>query len=118
MLTRTSLITVASLILASGIIAGIVLSGSLRTASTSEATSLTALSATTPVQKGAIPQQSVEPKTLEQPANLLADLPSFSDIAEQTVKAVTNISSRQVVRQRSPFDNLSLIHISEPTRPY
>ena len=105
MLTRTSLITVASLILASGIIAGIVLSGSLRTASTSEATSLTALPATTPVQKGAIPQQSVEPKTLEQPANLLADLPSFSDIAEQTVKAVTNISSRQVVRQRSPFDN-------------
>ena len=105
MLTRTSLITVASLILASGIIAGIVLSGSLRTASTSEATSLTALPATTSVQKGAIPQQSVAPKALGQPANLLADLPSFSDIAEQTVKAVTNISSRQVVRQRSPFDN-------------
>ena len=29
----------------------------------------------------------------------------FSDIAEQAVTAVTNISSRQVVRQRSPFDS-------------
>ena len=29
----------------------------------------------------------------------------LSDIAEQSVTAVTNISSRQVVRQRSPFNN-------------
>ncbi|MEE3203012.1 MAG: trypsin-like peptidase domain-containing protein, partial [Acidobacteriota bacterium] len=78
---------------------------SLRTASTSEATSLAALPSKTTVEQNLISREPIEPKNLEQPANLLADLPNFSDIAEQTVKAVTNISSRQVVRQRSPFDN-------------
>ena len=102
---RASSITIVFLVLASGIIAGIVLSGSLRTASTSEATSLAALPSKTTVEQNLISREPIEPENLEQPANLLADLPNFSDIAEQTVKAVTNISSRQVVRQRSPFDN-------------
>ncbi len=105
MSTRTISITVAFLALASGIIAGIVLSGSLRTASTSEATSLTVLPSRTTVEQKLVPRQPIKTNNSEQPANLLTDLPDFSDIAEQTVEAVTNISSRQVVRQRSPFDN-------------
>jgi len=105
MFMRASFINVAFLILACGIIAGFVLSGSLRTASSSEATLLPAQPVTTTVQQSISLQQPGRPKSVEQPANLLADLPSFSDIAEQTVKAVTNISSRQVIRQRSPFDS-------------
>ena len=105
MSTRTISITVAFLALASGIIAGIVLSGSLRTASTSEATSLAVLPSRTTVEQKLVPRQPIKTNNSEQPANLLTDLPDFSDIAEQTVEAVTNISSRQVVRQRSPFDN-------------
>ena len=105
MFMRASFINVAFLILACGIIAGFVLSGSLRTASSSEATLLPAQPVTTTVQQSISLQQPGRPKSVEQPANLLADLPSFSDIAEQTVKAVTNISARQVIRQRSPFDS-------------
>ena len=105
MFMRASFINVAFLILACGIIAGFVLSGSLRTGSSSEATLLPAQPVTTTVQQSISLQQPGRPKSVEQPANLLADLPSFSDIAEQTVKAVTNISSRQVIRQRSPFDS-------------
>ena len=105
MFMRASFINVAFLILACGIIAGFVLSGALRTASSSEATLLPAQPVTTTVQQSISLQQPGRPKSVEQPANLLADLPSFSDIAEQTVKAVTNISSRQVIRQRSPFDS-------------
>tara|TARA_B100000029_G_scaffold510220_1_gene601196 strand:- start:393 stop:1604 length:1212 start_codon:yes stop_codon:yes gene_type:complete len=104
MLSRTSIITGTFLILACGMIAGIVLSGSLHTVSSSEATSVQESSPTKPNQYDALFQQPRATKALEQPATLLAELPSFSDIAEQTVKAVTNISSRQVVRQRSPFD--------------
>ena len=44
-------------------------------------------------------------ETLQQVVPQAVTLPNFSDVAEQTVRAVTNISSRQVVRQRSPFDN-------------
>lgn len=105
MFMRASSIAIVFLVLTSGIIAGIVLTGSLRTASTSEANSSTELPSNTSVQQDIISQQPREPKVSEQPVNLLADLPNFSDIAERTVKAVTNISSRQVIRQRSPFDN-------------
>ena len=105
MFMRASFINVAFLILACGIIAGFLLSGSLRPASSSEATLLPAQPVTTTVQQSISLQQPGRPKSVEQPANLLADLPSFSDIAEQTVKAVTNISSRQVIRPRSPFDS-------------
>ena len=105
MFMRASSIAIVFLVLTSGIIAGIVLTGSLRTASTSEANSSTELPSNTSVQQDIISQQPREPKVSEQPVNLSADLPNFSDIAERTVKAVTNISSRQVIRQRSPFDN-------------
>ena len=105
MFMRASSIAIVFLVLTSGIIAGIVLTGSLRTASTSEANSSTELPSNTSVQQDIISQQPREPKVSEQPVNLLADLPNFSDIAERTVKAITNISSRQVIRQRSPFDN-------------
>ena len=44
-------------------------------------------------------------ETLQQATPQAVALPHFSDVAERTVRAVTNISSRQVVRQRSPFDN-------------
>jgi len=105
MFMRASSIAIAFLVLTAGIIAGIVLTGSLRTASTSEANSSTEFPSNTPVQQGIISQQPQEPKVSEQPVNLSTDRPNFSDIAERTVKAVTNISSRQVIRQRSPFDN-------------
>ena len=48
---------------------------------------------------------TTEQETLQQARSQTVALPHFSDVAEQTVQAVTNISSRQVVRQRSPFDN-------------
>tara|TARA_B100000470_G_scaffold207932_1_gene184345 strand:- start:362 stop:1573 length:1212 start_codon:yes stop_codon:yes gene_type:complete len=105
MFMRASSIAIAFLVLTAGIIAGIVLTGSLRTASTSEANSSTEFPSNTPVQQGIISQQPQEPKVSEQSVNLSTDRPNFSDIAERTVKAVTNISSRQVIRQRSPFDN-------------
>ena len=44
-------------------------------------------------------------ETLQQATPQAIALPHFSDVAERTVRAVTNISSRQVVQQRSPFDN-------------
>ena len=105
MFMRASSIAIAFLVLTAGIIAGIVLTGSLRTASTSEANSSTEFPSNTPVQQDIISQQPQEPKVSEQSVNLSTDRPNFSDIAERTVKAVTNISSRQVIRQRSPFDN-------------
>ena len=105
MFMRASSIAIAFLVLTAGIIAGIVLTGSLRTASTSEANSSIEFPSNTPVQQGIISQQPQEPKVSEQSVNLSTDRPNFSDIAERTVKAVTNISSRQVIRQRSPFNN-------------
>ena len=33
------------------------------------------------------------------------NLPNFSDVAETSILSVANISSRQVVRRRSPFPN-------------
>ena len=55
---------------------------------------------------------------------------SFADLAEKLMPSVVNISTTQTIVTRSnpfpgfqfppgsPFEDLSLIHISEPTRPY
>jgi serine protease Do len=79
------------ILLACGFAAGLVITGRMRQVSDARAQNPTAQ-----------PPQIVPPA----PAAAAATLPDFSRVAEQTVPAVANISSVQVVRrQNSPFTN-------------
>src|SRR5687768_15266286 len=81
----------ALILLACGFAAGLVITGRMRQVSDARAQNPTAQ-----------PPQIVPPA----PAAAAAALPDFSRVAEQTVPAVANISSVQVVRrQNSPFTN-------------
>jgi serine protease Do len=81
----------ALILLACGFAAGLVITGRMRQVSDARAQNPTAQ-----------PPQIVPPA----PAAAAATLPDFSRVAEQTVPAVANISSVQVVRrQNSPFTN-------------
>jgi serine protease Do len=76
-----------------GFLAGLVVTGRLHTSLTGEAA---------PVAAGA--GATADPQAAAAPVRGLAGLPDFSSVASQTVGAVTNISSQQVVRQsNSPF---------------
>ena len=100
---RAVSLTIVLLIFVAGIAVGIVLTGQLQSNTNSEATIGTL---TVPHDTRSIVTPTVsEQLALGQAAGQRTTLADFSDIAEQTVKAVTNISSRQVVRQRSLFDN-------------
>ncbi|MEO7156097.1 MAG: trypsin-like peptidase domain-containing protein, partial [Vicinamibacterales bacterium] len=92
MLKRLSLIS----LLVAGVIVGIVLSGRV----TNEAN----ISARAPAHAAAPP---TAPEPVEQAAApMAAGGPDFTRVAAQTVRAVTNISSVQVVRRSaSPFQN-------------
>lgn len=82
----------ALLFLVAGFTAGLVLSGRLRTAD----------------EVAAQPPAAVEPAaqpTRSAPAQLTTAGPDFTRVAELTVRAVTNISSVQVVQRRSPFND-------------
>ena len=98
-------LTLVCLVFAAGITAGIVITGQLRT-DTNSAAIPASLNVTPPAlaQDVATPE-ALSPPELGQASSGPVALMDLSDIAEQSVTAVTNISSRQVVRQRSPFNN-------------
>src|SRR5262245_27645749 len=79
-----------------GFAAGLVLTGRMRTASDSAA-------------EFAVPEQAPQApaaRAAAAPPTVVTPGPDFTRIAAQTVKAVANISSLQVVRrQNSPFSN-------------
>jgi Do/DeqQ family serine protease len=84
-------ISIALIFLSAGLVAGIVLTGRMRTDDLALAQSGPAA---TPTEQRPAPAAAVAPG------------PDFTRVAEQTVRAVANISSVQVVRQRaSPFFN-------------
>jgi len=94
---RAGIIALASIVFLAGLAAGIVLTGHLQTQSVSEAL---------PLSETMAPERAQPPTGVQQPRLGIASvLPDFSDVAEETVAAVTNISSRQVVQRRSPFNN-------------
>lgn len=88
-----------------GITAGLALTGQLRTNANS-ATMPASVNVTAPaLAQGTTAPEALVPPEFGQASGRPVALLDFSDIAEQAVTAVTNISSRQVVRQRSPFDS-------------
>jgi Do/DeqQ family serine protease len=97
---RTSVLILGTILFAAGMAMGVVLTGRLQTQSESQAApaSLTAPLEVSAGRVGAVASQ---------PASRAGGdvYPDFTQIAEQSVAAVTNISSRQVVRQRSGFSN-------------
>ena len=108
---RLASLALVCLVFAGGITAGIVLTGQLRTDANSEATPMPVSVAAPALERAVVsPETLPSPETPSPPALRQAPgrgvtLPNFSSVAEQTVDAVTNISSRQVVRRRSLFDN-------------
>ena len=95
---RSGVIIVGTILFAAGMTAGIVLTGRLQSQSEGRAQP-TALPPNAPA---ALAAGGAQPAL--QPVSSVG-YPNFSDVAEATVAAVTNISSRQVVRQRSMFGN-------------
>jgi len=89
MVKRLSLLL---LFLFAGLTAGLVLSGRMRTTDDVEAQ----ITPSTPP-----PAQATRPAA----APITTPGPDFTRVAEQTVRAVTNISSVQVVQRRSPFQD-------------
>ena len=97
---RASVLILGTILFAAGMAMGVVLTGRLQTQSESQAApaSLTAPLEVSAGRVGAVASQ---------PAGRAGGnvYPDFTQIAEQSVAAVTNISSRQVVRRRSGFSN-------------
>ncbi len=88
-------LSVALVFLGAGLIAGIVLTGRMRSDETARA-------------QPSGPSTDLPAEGAQRPAGVatIAPGPDFTRVAEQTVRAVANISSIQVVRQRtSPFFN-------------
>ena len=94
----------SSLLFPAGIAVGIVLTGQLRTQTDGVAASAVLPQSTqpSPTRDQSPPRLSQTPRASPNPTNN-AVLPSFADVAEKSIQTVANISSRQVVRQRSPF---------------
>jgi S1-C subfamily serine protease len=96
---RSSVIVLAAVLFLTGMTAGVVLTGRLRTQVEGEDALVTR---SRPTQTAA-PLED-RPRLAAQAAPAVrATGPDFTDVAESTIPAVTNISSRQVVRQRSRF---------------
>jgi serine protease Do len=93
---RTSSIILGSALFLSGLVGGIVLTGRLQTQTES-------LASTVPVteETGIANLQTRTTPSITSVAGTSA----FTEVAESTVAAVTNISSRQVVQRRSAFNN-------------
>ena len=96
---RAGAILFGSLLFLAGLSAGIVLTGRLDTRDESEAAPAV-LARSTAAERQAAPG-GPPPGARARP--LGAALPNFADVAEASIGAVANISSRQVVRRRSPF---------------
>ncbi len=100
---RTGVVALVAAAFVAGIAGGIVLTGGLETRVAGEAVPLVAAA---PDRAWTVRATAPRAAALGQPGRATAALPDFADVAEQTVPAVTNISSRQVVRRRrSPFGN-------------
>ncbi len=103
---RAGTILFGSLLFLAGLTAGSVLTGRLDTRDESEAAPVVLgqpAEASRP-GGGPAPFTRLPPRALAaQPGT--AGLPSFADVAEASIRAVANISSRQVVRRRSVFGN-------------
>ena len=101
---RAGVVLLSSLLFLAGIAVGIVLTGQLRTLTDGVAASavLTQSTQPSPTRDQSPPHLSRAPRASPNATNTAA-LPSFADVAEKSIQAVANISSRQVVRQRSPF---------------
>ena len=92
------------LLFLAGTAAGVVLTGHFRTQAESGAAPVaTTAAAAAPI--GATARAPVEPPRAAASRSALGSLPDFAGVAESSIPAVANISSRQVVRQRSPFSN-------------
>ena len=89
------------LLFLAGTAAGVVLTGHLRTQAESGAAPVAATAAAI----GAAARAPVEPPRAAASRGARGSLPDFAGVAESSIPAVANISSRQVVRQRSPFSN-------------
>jgi S1-C subfamily serine protease len=91
----------ALLLLSCGFAMGLVLTGGMRT------TGERALAEPVPVEQGVVAAPSPAAPTQPAPAPAAlapAALPDFSRVAERSIPAVVNVSSRQIVRrQNSPF---------------
>ena len=96
---RAGAILFGSLLFLAGLSAGIVLTGRLDTRDESEAAPAVYARRTA----AARPAASAGPPPGAGTLPLGAALPNFADVAEASIPAVANISSRQVVRRRSPF---------------
>ena len=103
---RTGVILAGLLLFLAGTTVGVVLTGRLRTEAQSGAAPV-AIAGTAAAEA---PYGGPLPAAVERPRaaagrSALVSLPDFAGVAETSVQAVANISSRQVVRQRSPFSN-------------
>ena len=98
---RAGAILFGSLLFLASLSAGIVLTGRLDTRDESEAAPAV-LAPSNAAERQAAPA-GPPPGARARP--LGAALPNFADVAEASIGAVANISSRQVVRRRSPFGN-------------
>lgn len=99
---RQRFIVLSSVLFVSGMTVGGVLTGRFLTQAESEA-ALPAVVET--VQRIEPPARNIQRQSAFNKQINGSNLPTFADVAESSIPAVVNISSRQVVRQRSLFNN-------------
>lgn len=99
---RQRFIVLSSVLFVSGMTVGGVLTGRFLTQAESEA-ALPAVVET--VQRIEPPARNIQRQSALNKQINGSNLPTFADVAESSIPAVVNISSRQVVRQRSLFNN-------------
>ena len=92
---RASVVFLGTILFITGVSVGVVLTGRLQTQSESQAVPVSVVA---PFESASPPLAAV---AAQPPGNV--GYPDFTGVAEQAVAAVTNISSRQVVRRRSGF---------------
>ena len=96
---RASFIVLGTILFTAGVVMGVILTGRLETQSNGEA-------ALAPVGASAERAAAVAVASQPPPAGMpRVAYPDFTQVAEQSIAAVTNISSRQVVRRRTGFPN-------------
>ena len=96
---RASVIVLGTILFTAGVVMGVILTGRLETQSNGEAT-------LAPVVASAERAAAVAVASQPPPAGMpRVAYPDFTQVAEQSIAAVTNISSRQVVRRRTGFPN-------------
>ena len=99
---RQRFIVLSSVLFVSGMTVGGVLTGRFLTQAESEA-ALPAVVET--MQRIEPPARNIQRQSALNKQINGSNLPTFADVAESSIPAVVNISSRQVVRQRSLFNN-------------